>query len=237
MNFNEALRQIIETYQKSYYEGGGGFDSDIIKHEIGTRDYLSFCDKIIDRTDIELSDRIELISNLKRACDCQLDILFEFLNINDVIRSRNIGFEKKINIIYELGLFPKRSILRISEIRNKVEHEFRKPAISEVAVYNDLVYALIIVIEKQIQILMNCSDIDIRVSREKNQWYSMKYNHKEKKILIAFNNMSNSDEYQISILRDYNEFIKALHLYFLIIQNNYRSNDEYTINELNKLFN
>jgi hypothetical protein len=241
VSFNDVLEFIKKEYRNLIPSGSSGYNGDIKKHEIMPRDYLSFCDHELDKNVDTLESKINIISNLKRAFDCELDIFFDFLKINDLIKERNLGLNTRIGFIHQIGLFPKRSIVHIETIRNKIEHEFKKPEIYELEVYYDLVYAFILVIEKQIALFMSMSEIEHTLgSYFQNEEYGVfriGYNYEKMEIYVKYRKESEGikSRYSISIKKSVEEFIKAFRLFILIQQNECKVNDEFTINEIMKI--
>ena len=177
--------------------------------------------------------------SFKRALDSQLAILFRFLKIDTEIKGKNLGFDKKTDFIYEIGLFPKSSIQRLSLIRNKIEHEFKKPNIEEMNVFYDLAYAFIIVIEKTISLMNHMSIMqftltDTNTNNDYGQ-FVIGYNQEEISVFIKWRKNNNRHTFSVSFKDDLNTFKNAFSLLLLIQQNYSFHNSEYTINEIKKM--
>ncbi len=113
--------------------------------ELLPRDYLKYAESSLDKKDPE--SLINATSHLKRALDCQIDIFLNSFNLYDLVSSRNLSVEKKVEFISSVCLFPTRSLNRLNKIRNKMEHEYQVPEIEDLNVYFDLITAFIMFVE------------------------------------------------------------------------------------------
>jgi hypothetical protein len=241
----EPFKLLLEFLKKNYLllepSGSSGDSGKIIKYELMPRDYLSFCDHEFENDLDTIESKINIISNLKRAFDCEISIFFEFLNLSAKIRDKNLGINAKLNFINQIGIFPKRSMVKIENIRNKIEHEYKCPELGELEVYYDLIYVFILIIEKQIALMQSLSEIEETLGDDlKNEaygYFKIGYNFEETEIYSVFRNTKDraNGKYAISIDKDPEEFGRALHLFFIILQNEWKVNDEFTLSEIGKI--
>ncbi len=119
-------------------QGGSYYIENIF--ELMPKDFLRFA-----KMDFKLKDDrgiINSLTNAKRAIDCQVDEIFEKcgITINDFdyeIKEFIKLFELdddiplKLKFIHALNLAPSNLISKTRNIRNKLEHSYRKPTISE----------------------------------------------------------------------------------------------------------
>ena len=58
-----------------------------------------------------------------------------------------MGFDKKLLFLSDAGFFNSRTIRRFGTLRNKIEHEFKRPKIDDLEAYYDLVTALVAILQ------------------------------------------------------------------------------------------
>ncbi|MGN7764174.1 hypothetical protein [Paenibacillus sp. 22594] len=128
-----------------------GSSFNVPEHDLYARDYLNFAENqlLVGTTE----SLINCVSNLKRAVDCQIDTFYHTLTLYDVIKKRNLKFEKKLELLGAIGIFNSKSLTKLNAIRNKMEHEYSIPQIAELDLYFDLVSAFISNLETAIIVL------------------------------------------------------------------------------------
>ena len=83
-------------------DGGMGTCLDIPKYEVMPKEFLRFAESdLLDKTK---KGKVGVLANLKRAIDCQLDIFFEILNLQNIFCGKNLKFEQKTNFIADIGI-------------------------------------------------------------------------------------------------------------------------------------
>lgn len=119
--------------------------------DLWPHDYIGFAEEEL-RGIKEGSDntrlKINTILHLKRALNCQLDVLFCVFSLEKYISRKNLGLNKKLEFVSDLGLIRSRVIKSFSKVRNRVEHDYKIPEIVDVEVYFDLILSLVINIER-----------------------------------------------------------------------------------------
>ena len=113
--------------------------------DLFARDYLEFA--AADLASDNVRNHINCVTNLKRAAECQLDSFLHAYNLFEIVKRRNLKFDKKLAFIRDIALFDSRSLARFNTIRNEIEHHYHKPRIADLEVYYDLVQALIVILE------------------------------------------------------------------------------------------
>lgn len=112
-------------------------------------DYLEFAEQELEKPG--LSAKINCLAHLKRAVECQLDTLLGVLGASNVATN----FPKKLDFASASGAISSKSLAKLNRIRNRVEHEYAAPEISELEAYYDIASGFIHTIEGYIFILSN----------------------------------------------------------------------------------
>ncbi len=151
MNESEKLEKLLLDYLEYFEsEGGGGGDFNLPDFELYAIDYLEFAEKRLnhkERYKDDVDELINCVAHLKRAVDCQLDTFFHSIGLYNSIQKRNLKFEKKLEFLKGIGVFSSRSLNRLNTLRNKMEHHYEVPKISDIELYFDLVSAFISVLQ------------------------------------------------------------------------------------------
>jgi hypothetical protein len=111
--------------------------------QIEARQSLRFAEQELDKGTPQ--SVINAVSHLKRAADWQLEKFLEYYNLRP--RKGNLSVPRKLQFLEDAGLFSARSLRRLNEIRNRLEHDFEHPNLPDLAIYYDLVQAFVSVIE------------------------------------------------------------------------------------------
>ena len=146
-------QEIIDFFNKYIDEldidsGGGGWPK-TPEYELLPRDFLDFAEQDL-KTPSSVHSLINATSNLKRAVDCQLDYFLWTLNLDSYYRSKRLGVDRKLGLLKRAGIFRSRSLTKLNELRNRLEHHYEVPKIEDVEVYFDLVAAFVSVVESVI---------------------------------------------------------------------------------------
>lgn len=201
-----------------------GSDIDIPIYDTSAEEYLSFAENAIALETKE--GLINAISNLKRALDCEMDMFFESINIKRIFDKKNLKFEKKTRFLADIGLFPIRSINKLNRMRNKMEHEYKTPEISDLYTYFELVWSVVKIIDLYLELLYINGEIQFVLYKHNNTYlFTMKYDTKEcefKFEIIDKNEGKEKIQRQLNIKwkdkSDTCDFIKAFNIYLLSIQ-------------------
>ncbi|EJG1660229.1 hypothetical protein QNS37_004455 [Vibrio parahaemolyticus] len=144
-NIDEFKKFLVENIHNFEVSGKRNPFSVETEFQVTPREYLRFAEDELNRnTPVSL---INCVSHLKRALDCQLDTFFEVYNLRALFKKRNIKIEKKLQFVGAIGFFNSRSLVRLNNIRNKMEHHYSIPDIEDIEVYFDLITAIVQLLE------------------------------------------------------------------------------------------
>ena len=205
-------------------EESSSSDISIPIYDISSEEFLNFAENAI--ADETKEGTINAVSNLKRALDCEMDMFFESINIKRVFDKKNLKFEKKTQFLANIGLFPIQTINKLNFMRNKLEHEYRTPAISDLHTYYELVWSIVKILDLYLELLYINGEINFELYIENNKYYfTMGYNIKECAFefeIIDWTDGKAREKKGLKVslkgLRDADDFIKAFNIYLLSIQ-------------------
>ncbi len=125
ITLSEAFNKLgFSRSNTSAYNEGGGFPQK--KMEIDPIDFLAQAE--FDFSSDLMGHELNCITNAKRAIVCQMDqILLTF-----GYKSIRWNIPKKVSKIKDLGLIVPRILSKVSNARNLLEHEYRKPNYKEI---------------------------------------------------------------------------------------------------------
>lgn len=201
-----------------------GSDMNIPIYEISAEEFLGFAESAIAAGTKE--GLINAVSNLKRALDCEMDLFFESINLKKIFSKNNLKFEKKTQFLADIGLFPIQSINKLNLMRNKMEHEYRQPEISDLYAYYELVWSVIKIINLQLELLYINGTINFVIQKGNNEYYfTMEYHVESCRFQFEIKDWTDKkkkEQKQIEIplksKDDIDDFIKAFHVFLLSIQ-------------------
>ena len=101
-----------------------------IPFEITPKQFLEYAEKAIEEGGN--AGYINALSNIKRAIDCQLDLLGYILGQFRKAKKENWKFPRKIEFMRSTGLVAPEVLTKINRKRNELEHEYKCPATEEV---------------------------------------------------------------------------------------------------------
>ena len=153
----EQLQSVVLKYLDDLQESGtSGESPQFPEFDYYAADYLDFAEMNLQQFDIQVDQRrkenelICCVSNLKRALDCQLECFLHAWQLRDVTRKRNLGLDKKLKFLADVGVFSSRTITRFSVLRNKLEHDFQRPNVADLEALYDLVTAFVSILQSVI---------------------------------------------------------------------------------------
>ena len=140
----DDFKTFLHTHLSSCeYDGGAGNGLNFPSFDLMPQDYLSYANEAIENpTD---ANRINCVAHLKRAAECQADTFFHVLGLSKRPQTKN--FPRKMETISNLDLIPSRSLTKLNQIRNKMEHEYAVPEIDDLELYFDLVAGFVAAVE------------------------------------------------------------------------------------------
>lgn len=146
-DYESLVKYLTSNIHTLAHASGTGLSFEFPDFELMPFDYLEFAeqDLIKDTT----SSRIGCVSNLKRATECEMDTLLHILGLKKLVKN----FPKKLEFVSNVGLISPRSLDKLNRIRNKMEHEYAVPNLSELEAYFDLASGFVHSIEGYIFML------------------------------------------------------------------------------------
>lgn len=146
-DYQSLVEYLTGNLEDLSHSGSIGLSFEFPAFELMPFDYLEFAEQ--ELTQQTTSSRIGCVSNLKRATECEMDTLLHVLGLTKTVKS----FPKKLEFISNVGLISPRSLDKLNHIRNKMEHEYAVPALSELEAYFDLASGFVHSIEGYIFML------------------------------------------------------------------------------------
>jgi hypothetical protein len=102
-----------------------------LKARIEPRDFLNFA--IEDSATLEQErNRINCLSNCKRAIDSQVDRLIGRLGFLPLARTKRWTIPKKLEFVSQSGVVAPRILHNVNKVRNRLEHDFAPPSQQQV---------------------------------------------------------------------------------------------------------
>ena len=213
LQFVDFLRSNLNDLDHS---GGVGISSDFPEFDLMPQNYLAYAN--IALSDSSDANRINCISHLKRAVECEADTFFHVLQI-----SRRLNFPQKLEALERLELMPSRSIVHLNRIRNKVEHEYSVPEIDDLSVYFDLVAGFIAAIEGAIYMLISIGGLMEWDAQEENSnlrfsiGLDISYSTQTSSITVYMYEGKACSHYKVSP-DNWDAFLDTLRILFLLIR-------------------
>ena len=142
----DELTHFIDTYSGKFQPetlGGSHYQGE--KFDIDCRSFIQFAGRDLNINTVEA--HVSVVTNLKRALDCQIDTYFLSLGLHGYLKKKNIKIAKKLEMLSEMGFLNPRSLDRLNLIRNKIEHHYQSPNDEDIALFFDLVTAYVEILE------------------------------------------------------------------------------------------
>jgi hypothetical protein len=111
IRWNDGALYLIDDEQHLYFD-----------FPINPSDFLSFAEKDIASPN-EAQGLVNCLTNSKRAIDSQVDRVLSALGFS----IRRKSFKSRFEILRDIGIVAPRIIRKVRDIRNKLEHEYRRP--------------------------------------------------------------------------------------------------------------
>lgn len=155
------MKKIIgELLNAEFFEldSATGHNFNFPRYEVTPKEYLQFADEEINASINCTKNKINALGHLKRALDEQIDIFFELMGLK-IILKRNLKFEKKAKLLFDLGILSIKSLTKLNRIRNKVEHQYIIPTLEDIDVYYEIVWFTIEHIEMYLLLFNGNKDV------------------------------------------------------------------------------
>ena len=185
MSLDQILEIGKETIKIAYGSSRVELRSHKCRFQITPNRYLEFARKELITAGGD-SQKINVMGHLKRALDCQVETFFDYLGILDSARKSLRSAKTKFEYLGILGGISSSSVERLIAIRNKMEHEFSVPDISELQAYYDLIQAYVVLFKR-----MSTFPSEILFTSPHNSW---KYCLNENGEISIFQGSMDDDE-------------------------------------------
>lgn len=227
--FKKFIRDYIDVLEPSTKENPLNVKK---QFQLTPREYLNFAESEL-RNSSDVS-RINCVSHLKRALDCQLDTYFHTFNLYTLFTKRSIKVKTKLEFVGAIGFLNSQSLVRLNNIRNNMEHNYVVPDISDIEVYFDLITALVQLLEYGAFEAAG-SDFVLDLDGEDYQELFINYDQEKTCINVLINHQipENNIKFSTSATDDIKDFaymFKALRMLNLLWDGHWRN--EYVLREL-----
>ncbi|AFL74995.1 hypothetical protein [Thiocystis violascens] len=232
------IEELITTLPQAHPVGGSGVSLDFPSFDLFPQDYLKFAESSLGKESPE--DKINCVSNLKRVMECAMDIFLHTLGLASLAKKRSLSFDKKLDFVSKIEIYKSRSLEKLNNIRNKVEHEYVIPDLPEIELYFELVYAFISVLDAAM--FMYAADSEINYSADQEKSFScdlsVEYSHEAQRVYFFFSAPKHKDltqkEYSFGV-DNIEEFTNALAVYFWVVRGNTLFSDKYVEEKLHNI--
>ena len=235
-NTEKIKKYLVENLVKLQSEGGSGTYPKFPSFDLYALDYLSYAEDALNQylANHDNKHLINCVSHLKRAVECQLDTFLHAYTLYDLFRKRNLGIDKKLDFMKEIGAFSSRTLSRLNTVRNKLEHQYEIPKISDIELYFDLASSAVSIIENSILYALN-SEIIFATEQEyghpDREVFYVEYDFKRPEIKIGWERSDGKEELTASIenIKEYAYFFRIL---ILLRQRAALASDRYILAKL-----
>lgn len=162
------LQEIVDFLKDCEQDAVGWDDRKSIPFEIAPRQFLRFAKKAIEEESQE--GYVNALSNVKRAIECQLDLLLYVLGQHQKAQRKQWSFPEKIRFIQSVGFVAPEILRKINKARVQLEHEYKYPNPDEVKSALDvaelfLVYTDRFVAKRAIEFVLYTRDNEERINK------------------------------------------------------------------------
>jgi hypothetical protein len=239
-NIDKLKAYLINNIGSLRRIGGGGGSPQFPVFDLCARDYLTYAEEDLNQylTDKDNRHLINCVLHIKRAIECQLDTFLYVYNLADLFKKRNLGFDKKIDLIKAIGAYSTRTLGRFNTIRNKVEHEYAIPEIAEIELYYDLASAFVAIIENII-LFVSYNQIEFSTDRDEGgneldrEFFCIEYDFEGPRIKAGWEKQGIKNDL-IATPDDIIEFGFFFKAFILLSQREAIASDRYFIAKLNE---
>ncbi len=229
-HFCEFLEKHLST---CHHDGCAGMNLDFPDFDLMPQDYLDYAEEALS-TPTE-ANRINCISHLKRAIECECDTFMAVLNLKK--QAKKLNFPLKLELIDHLQLMPSRSMKELNRIRNKVEHEYSIPNVNDLTIYFDLIAGFIAALEGILFMLSNSLKSDWTSNSEglkSGIHFKSDYDIKTSTIKFIYSDGQSNFLYQCDS-KKWKEFQIALGVNILLIRHQSLVSADFVITRLRKM--
>lgn len=187
------------------------------------RDYLRYAERLLGDDLVE--SRLACVGHLKRAVDCQVELFLACLGLRQHFARRRLGFDKKMAFIKAIGIVSPRSLSRLNEIRNQIEHEYADPKNVDLDMYFDLCQCFVSLLEGHVFFIYSSAEVDFYIGTgmdDREGWFSCKFDANESAVIASFQGETEV-RFDFSNIDD---FASALRCLFALISLAYIGDEE-----------
>jgi len=210
------LNEIVESIKESKDFGVSSWDQrENIPFEITPIQFLDFAQRAIEEE--TQAGYVNALSNVKRAIECQLDLLLCALGQHEKAQKKRWSFPRKIEFIKSVGLVAPEILRKVNKARIHLEHEYKYPRPEEVKDAFDiadlfLAYSSKFVEKKcaefEIELREGESGVWIKFDEDKNLFEIAVPEPRSRKVVKYI--VGEKDENYLSLLKTYVEFMMQL---------------------------
>ena len=213
---DKLFPRLISVLPHLDHSGSTGSYTKIPDFDLTPDDYLNFADESLGRENSK--DKIDCVSHLKRAIECQLDTFIEILGLSKLLKKKGIRFDRKMGLLESFGLISPRSFSKLNMIRNKLEHEYSIPDIPEVELYYDLANSFLRSMEGYIHMFSNAFTTEWNIKSEPDSYgFISKYDPEGPSVLFRFS-YEDQDQYFYDAKTNFEDFITATRIHFILMR-------------------
>lgn len=202
----------IRCFEHMNIEGASGEGIDFPEFDLMPFDYLEYAEAEIEgKSD---ASRINCVSHLKRAVECEMDTFLYAFGLNKAIKPNN--FPTKMEWIGKMGIMNSRSLKKLNLIRNKVEHEYSVPEIADLETYFELANAFVHVLEGYLLLMTYNREVSWKTAPGSAVNTSLEIHYLSAKALIVFKWAENENLQTLEFAPDSkDDFLFAIQAYLL----------------------
>lgn len=225
-DYEFLIEYLTKNFAALSYSSGVGLSFEFPDFELMPFDYLEFAEQ--DLAKDATSSRIGCVSNLKRATECEMDTLIHILGLAKLVKS----FPKKLEFVSRAGLISPRSLDKLNRIRNKMEHEYSVPDLSELEAYFDLASGFVHSIEGYIFMLVSYAEQEWRQRDPAgDRAFMVKLDRDPAEIQFRIPLPGETKTLMFST-DDFDSYLKALNVFFLLCRATTLLSKDYVIAKL-----
>lgn len=165
----DKLQELVLQYlEKLSYESGSSSSLNLPDFDYYASDFLEFAELNLNAYTAAIDSRekenelMSCVANLKRALECQIDCFLHVWGLSTAVGKKNLGLDVKLRFLTEAGIFTSRTIQRFTVIRNRIEHDYKKPLISDLEALFDLVTAFVSILHN-VMVLRSNDNIGFQI--------------------------------------------------------------------------
>lgn len=221
----EIVAFLSNNLSRLYHDGGGGSALDFPEFDLMAFDYLEFAEQELLRAGP--AARINCVGHLKRAVECELDTLLAILGVGQKVKN----FPKKMEFAGSVGIISPRSLTKLNQLRNRMEHDYAAPELSELEIYFDLASGFVHAVEGFIFMLAYNQEMEWVVERGSHSIFSGKVETSPPRVAFQIDDVDGSREVAFEAA-EFLEYCEGLKIFFLLCRAVSLVGHEYVLSKL-----